>query len=123
MSAYQRITGRGLVSVYSASSERDALSALTLDRCTSVRIPIASYARQGGLHMARRKAGAKPVYRLRRIAVVFEYDEDTSQAFDETDVIRWFKENEPEFRVLSVTFPEGSYWDEPPDPSVIPDKD
>lgn len=73
--------------------------------------------------MPRRKAGAKPVYRLRTILVEFEYDEDTSQAFDEDDVKRWFKENEPEFRVKRVEFPDGTYWDEPPDPTLIPDKD
>jgi hypothetical protein len=122
MHACHRITGRGLVSVYSASSLRGAAWASAMGSYTSGTTTTASYVRQGEVRMPRRKAGAKPEYRLRRIIVEFEYDEDTSQAFDEDDVKLWFKQNEPEFRVTRVTFPDGTYWDEKPDPTLIPDK-
>lgn len=72
--------------------------------------------------MPRRKPGAPPVYRLRTILVEIEVEEDTASPYDEDDIIRWFRENEPEFRVIRVEFPNGSYWDEPPDPTLIPDK-
>jgi hypothetical protein len=123
MHACHRITGRGLVSVYSASLQRGAALALGMDRCTSGTRTTASYVQQGVVCMPRRKPGAPDQYRLRRVRVEFDVEENTASPDDEDSIILAFKQSMPEFKVVQVEFPYGTYWDELPDPTVIPDKD
>jgi hypothetical protein len=73
--------------------------------------------------MPRRKPGAPDQYRLRRVRVEFDVEENTASPDDEDSIILAFKQSMPEFKVVQVEFPYGTYWDELPDPTVIPDKD